>query len=96
MKRLLLSVAQCCPILSLVMPCAVVALRFCAAVLLHPGVVEWHGLVAIPCSLVNGVCTSMLAYHSTHCGTWYLQAVYDAKSEEIGPGIYRFKAEIGA
>ena len=23
------------------------------------------------------------------------QAVYDAKSEEIGPGIYRFKAEIG-
>ena len=25
-----------------------------------------------------------------------LQAVHDAKSEEIGPGIYRFKAEIGA
>ena len=25
-----------------------------------------------------------------------IQAVYDAKSEEIGPGIYRFKAEIGA
>ena len=24
-----------------------------------------------------------------------LQAVYDHKSEEIGPGIYRFKAEIG-
>ena len=24
-----------------------------------------------------------------------VQAVYDAKSEEIGPGIYRFKAEIG-
>ena len=24
-----------------------------------------------------------------------MQAVYDAKSEEIGPGIYRFKAEIG-
>lgn len=24
-----------------------------------------------------------------------LQAVHDAKSEEIGPGIYRFKAEIG-
>ena len=25
-----------------------------------------------------------------------LQAVYDAKSEEIGPGIYRFKAELGS
>jgi len=24
-----------------------------------------------------------------------VQAIYDAKSEEIGPGIYRFKAEIG-
>ena len=24
-----------------------------------------------------------------------MQAVYDAKSEEIGPGVYRFKAEIG-
>ena len=24
-----------------------------------------------------------------------MQAVLDAKSEEIGPGIYRFKAEIG-
>ena len=24
-----------------------------------------------------------------------VQAVYDHKSEEIGPGIYRFKAEIG-
>ena len=24
-----------------------------------------------------------------------MQAIYDAKSEEIGPGIYRFKAEIG-
>jgi len=23
------------------------------------------------------------------------QAVHDAKSEEIGPGIYRFKAELG-
>jgi hypothetical protein len=23
------------------------------------------------------------------------QAIHDAKSEEIGPGIYRFKAEIG-
>jgi hypothetical protein len=28
--------------------------------------------------------------------TCCLQAVYDAKSEEIGPGIFRFKAEIGA
>ena len=25
-----------------------------------------------------------------------VKAVYDAKSEEIGPNIYRFKAEIGA
>ena len=25
-----------------------------------------------------------------------VKAVYDAKSEEMGPGIYRFKAEIGA
>ena len=25
-----------------------------------------------------------------------VRAVYDAKSEEIGPNIYRFKAEIGA
>lgn len=25
----------------------------------------------------------------------YWQAVHDAKSEEIGPGIYRFKAELG-
>ncbi len=25
-----------------------------------------------------------------------VEAVYDAKSEEIGPGIFRFKAEIGA
>lgn len=24
-----------------------------------------------------------------------MQAIHDAKSEEIGPGIYRFKAEIG-
>lgn len=25
-----------------------------------------------------------------------VRAVYDAKSEEIGPNIFRFKAEIGA
>lgn len=34
-----------------------------------------------PSSFTVGMCT--------------VQAVYDAKSEEIGPGVYRFKAEIG-
>ena len=36
--------------------------------------------------------TCQLLGIQSSCG---MQAVYDAKSEEIGPGIYRFKAEIG-
>ena len=40
--------------------------------------------------------TTKLLSRSVTRGLIITQAVYDAKSEEIGPGIYRFKAEIGA
>lgn len=37
-------------------------------------------------------CSLQRSYHTAYAA---LQAIHDAKSEEIGPGIYRFKAELG-
>ncbi len=47
-----------------------------------------HFKVTTPCKAVV-CCPAVVVF-------WInVQAIYDAKSEEIGPGIYRFKAEIG-
>lgn len=50
----------------------------------------WQSGCAVPRH--SGLCSAVICSRQAR---FALQAVYDAKSEEIGPGIFRFKAEIG-
>lgn len=76
-------------------PVVEVPLACCMALTAQPASLKWA------CNAVSTLNSTRLARKRRHrgCATQLpclLQAVYDAKSEEIGPGIFRFKAEIGA